>query len=260
MLVAVRLTLVMVMLVVLVVLVSVMLVAAAAFRAVLVGVRMALARRMGVGVAMPMVVVSVGVVVFTRLAMSVVMAMAVLVAMMTVIVIVIVVVVVPMVVAMAAAVVVCPLLGLERALDGGDAAALAPHHLGEHVVFLDVDRLGRDLGRRMPVAHVPGDAQQAQRVLGADLEKLLRGGLHLHEAPVLELQRIAVVEDGRLLEVHEEGGASGSGQHHAAPVAALVVERHRVGHALGLHGGFAEDGGGAQHLWILVRAEQLVSG
>ena len=73
---------------------------------------------------------------------------------------------VPMAMAMvavvvAAGVVVGAALGAERALDRRRRAALAADHLGKHVVVLDPDRVGADLGRRVPVADVPGDPHQA---------------------------------------------------------------------------------------------------
>ena len=62
----------------------------------------------------------------------------------------------PMIVA--AIVIIGAALGLEGAQDGRYGAALAAGHLGQDVVLLYVDRLGRDLGRGVAVADVPGDA------------------------------------------------------------------------------------------------------
>jgi hypothetical protein len=106
-------------------------------------------------------------------------------------------------VVMAAIVVVGAALGLERALHERRGAALAAHHLGEHVVILNVDRIGGDLGRRVAVADVPGDPHQAERVLGPHLQQRLRRRLHLDEASVLELQRVAVVLCRRLVEIEQ---------------------------------------------------------
>ena len=72
-------------------------------------------------------------------------------------------------------------LGLEGARRRGRRAALAAHHFGEHMVVLDIDRVRRDLGRRMPVADVPGDPQEPQRVFGPDFKQPLRRGLDLDE-------------------------------------------------------------------------------
>jgi hypothetical protein len=138
-------------------------------------------------------------------------------------------------------------LGAERAPDGRRRAALAADHLGQDVVVLDPDRVGADLGRRVPVADVPGDPHQPQRILGPDLEERLGRRLHLHEAPVLEPHCIAVGKRRRLIEVEEEVEPALPFQRHAAPVPALMIEDDRVGDPVGLHGGLADDGGGAEH-------------
>src|SRR5689334_21040077 len=59
--------------------------------------------------------------------------------------------VMPMCMVMPTIVFVGAALGLEGALHRNCRAALAAHHLGEHVVVLDIDRVRRDLGWRMPV-------------------------------------------------------------------------------------------------------------
>ena len=78
------------------------------------------------------------------------------------------------VVAIGVVVVVGAALRLEGAHHGLHGAALAAHHLGQDMVVLDIDRVGGDLGRRVPVADMPGDAHQPQRVLGLDLQQALR--------------------------------------------------------------------------------------
>jgi hypothetical protein len=144
-------------------------------------------------------------------------------------------------------------LGAERAPDRRRRAALAAGHLGEHVVVLDPDRVGPDLGRRVPVADVPGDPHQPQRVLGPDLEERLGRGPDRDEAPVLEPHGIAVGKRRRLVEVEEEVEPALPFQRHAAPVPALMIEDDGVGDTIRLHGGFADDGGGAEHLSFSLR-------
>src|SRR5215207_4767686 len=46
-------------------------------------------------------------------------------------------------------------LRLEGARHRRRRSALPAHHLGKHMVLLDIDRVRRDLGRRMPVADMP---------------------------------------------------------------------------------------------------------
>lgn len=147
------------------------------------------------------------------------------------------------------------LLWAEGAGHFGRGRAEAAHHLQQHVVVADIERVLADLRGDMAVADMPGDLHQPQRVVGRDLDEALGGGLDLHEAPVLQLHRVAVVENGRAVEVEEEGEAALGGQRDAPAVARFVVEGQRVGDPLGLHGGAAEDGGGAEHGGFLLCPE-----
>jgi hypothetical protein len=190
-----------------------------------------------------LVVVVVMLVIMTMVVMIVVM-IVVAMAMMGMIVVVMVVIVMVIV---AAIVVVGSALRLEGTLDGRRRAALAAHHLGEDMVLLDVDRVGEDFGGCVPVADMPGDAQEPQRVLGPDLEEALRGRLHLDEPPVVELDGVAVGKRRRLVEIEQEVEAFVALECDAAAVAALVIEGHRIGDALSLDGWLADDGDGAEH-------------
>src|SRR5262245_35223287 len=132
---------------------------------------------MGLIVAMIAIVVIVVVVMFTPMATVVAVIMVVMVMPMAAM-------IVP--VAMAGMIVALMIIGAslrtERARHGRHAAALAAHHLGQHVVVLDVDHIRRDLGGRVAVADVPSDPKQPRRALGLDLEQPLGGGLHFDQA------------------------------------------------------------------------------
>ena len=202
--------------------------------------------------AMPMLAPMIVGVVIVRMTVCVIgMIMRVIVPMMTVIVVAVVVVVMPVAVAVAVVVPAIVLVGAALRLEGahhdGGRAALAAHHLGQHVVVLDVDRVRRHLGGGVPVADVVGHLQEPQRVLGAHLQQALGRGLHLHEAAVLELHGIAVVQHRGLVEIEQKVEAGIAFQRDAAAVAALVIEGDGVGNPVRFHGGFAEDRGGAEH-------------
>jgi hypothetical protein len=200
--------------------------------------------------AMPMLAPMIVGVVIVRMTVCVIgMIMRVIVPMMPVIVVAVVVVVMPVAVAVVvpAIVLVGAALRLEGAHHDGGRAALAAHHLGQHVVVLDVDRVRRHLGGGVPVADVVGHLQEPQRVLGAHLQQALGRGLHLHEAAVLELHGIAVVQHRGLVEIEQEIEAGIAPERDAAAVAALVIEGDGVGNPVRFHGGFAEDRGGAEH-------------
>jgi hypothetical protein len=138
-------------------------------------------------------------------------------------------------------------LGLERARDRADAAALAARQLGDRGIDLDIDRVAVELGRNMRPAEMPGEAHEPCRIFRTDLEELLRRRPHLHEAAVLELHRVAVVERRGAVEVELELEPAMGPQRELAALTGVVVEPGRIGNPVGLDGGFADDGGGAQH-------------
>ena len=138
-------------------------------------------------------------------------------------------------------------LGLERPHYGAHCAALPAYHLGQDMVVLDVDRLSRDLGRRMAVADMPGDAHQTQRVFGPNLEQALRRRLHQHETAILQLDSVAIADRGGLVEIEQDAEPAIGLEREAAAVAVVMVERQRVDDAVLPDGGLANDGGGAKH-------------
>jgi hypothetical protein len=150
-------------------------------------------------------------------------------------------------VVMAAIVLVGAAFRLEGPHHRNGRAALAAHHLGEHVIVLDIERVGGDFGRRVSVADMIGNPEEPQRVFGPDLQEPLRRGLHLDQPAVLELHRIAVGQDGGPVEVEQEIQAVIALQRHPAAVTALVVQGDGIDDAVGLDGRFADDGSGAQH-------------
>lgn len=139
------------------------------------------------------------------------------------------------------------LLRPERAHHPRRRAALPAHHLGKDMVVLNVDGAVRDLGWRVAVADMPGHAHEPERVLGADFQQLLRGGLHGDEPAIIELQRIALVEHARLVEIHHQIQPAIAFQNGPAALTILMVQRDGVDHAIGLYGRFANDGGSAEH-------------
>lgn len=138
-------------------------------------------------------------------------------------------------------------LGLERTLDHAHGAALATDHLGEDMVVLDIDGVCRDFRRCVPVADMPGDAHQPQRVLGPHFEQALRSGPDQDQAAVFELHGIAIVQNRRLVEIEQDLAPAIALQRDAAAIAILMVERQGLNDLVLLDRGLADDGGGAQH-------------
>ena len=173
--------------------------------------------------------------------MVVMMPMAVVMAMMVVVV------VVPAAAIVAMRVVMDFRLRLERTLDHRHGAALPTHQFAERRIVRDVKGVGRHLGRDVMAAEMPGETHQPQRVLGADFQQAFRRRLDLDQRAVFELQRVAVVQRRRLIERDREFQPARRADTDAIDRAVAVTEGQRIDDALGLDGGLAKDGGGAEH-------------
>jgi len=92
----------------------------------------------------------------------------------------------------------------ERPLDRFGSRAEPARHLQEHMVVRDIQRLGRDLGGDVPVAEMPRDLHEPERIVRRDRDQSLGGGLDLNQPPVLELYGVAVLDNARALQIQQE--------------------------------------------------------
>jgi hypothetical protein len=136
--------------------------------------------------------------------------------------------------------------GIERRFDLDHARAKAAHHLLDHMIAADAQALGHDLHRQMPVAEVPGDADEMHGVAAADFEQRLGRGDHLDQPAVLKHQRVAAAQRDDLGQVEQELQPARAGHRHAAAMPVVELEHNRIGRLLapGLR---SFDGRGAQH-------------
>ena len=81
--------------------------------------------------------------------------------------------------------------GIERRLDLDDARAEPRHHRLDNVIAPDPEALWHDLRRQMPVAEMPGDPDQMQRIGTPDLDQRLGCRNHLDQPAIFQHQRIA---------------------------------------------------------------------
>jgi hypothetical protein len=157
------------------------------------------------------------------------------------------VVVMAVMIVMLTGVIVAGTLGLERPRHRADTAALAAGEFGEPRIVRDVDRVRAQLRKHVSLPKMPGQADEPYGVLGADLEKTFRRRLDLDQPPILEHDGVAVVQGGRFVEIECEFDAAMGRERALAALPGRVVEPRRVGDAVRLDGGFADDAGGAQH-------------
>lgn len=142
-------------------------------------------------------------------------------------------------------------LGPEWPGDLGQGASLSADHLGKHMIILDIESIGGDLGGRVTVADMPGDTHQPQHVLGPHFQQIFDGGLHHHKPAIFKFQRIALVENRCTVEIEQKGDATLGGQNGPAPLTILMVEHDGRSNLFGLDGRLANDAGGAQHDMLL---------
>lgn len=137
--------------------------------------------------------------------------------------------------------------GLEGARDRRRGATLATDQFGIRSRIGNVEEIGADLRRDVAAAQLPGQAQEPGGILRAHFEKGFGRGTHGDEAPVLESQRIAVLQRSGLLKGDGEAHPGRTGEDRGRTLPAGMIQCHGVGYGIGADGGFANDGGGAQH-------------
>ncbi|MFJ5368486.1 hypothetical protein ACIPIA_04610 [Bosea sp. CER48] len=138
-------------------------------------------------------------------------------------------------------------LRLERALDLSHRAALPAHQLRQSRMAGHVQCISGHFSGDVVAAEMPGQTHQTQRVLGANLEQAFQRSLDLHQAAVLQLQRIAGVQGRRLVEADREFEPALGRDGHAVNGAVAMTEAQRIDDAVGADGGLAKDGSGAKH-------------
>jgi hypothetical protein len=138
-------------------------------------------------------------------------------------------------------------LRLEGALDGSCRTTLPAHEFGHGRIVLDVEGVCRDFDQAMAAAEMPGEAREAQGILGPHLQQRLGRRPDLDELAVLEPQGIAVVDGGFHIEIEQDLGPALGPQRPLTAAAGLVVEGDRGDDTVRLHGGLADDGGDAGH-------------
>ena len=138
-------------------------------------------------------------------------------------------------------------LRLERTLDHRHRTALPAHQFAERGIVRDVEGIGRHLGCDMVPPEMPGETNQTQRVLGADLQQAFRCGLDLDQRAVFQPQGVAVVQHRGLVERDRELKSARRADADAIYRTVPMAQWQRIDDALGLDGGLAENGGGAKH-------------
>jgi len=101
-------------------------------------------------------------------------------------------------------------------------------HILDNVVVADAQPIAEKLGRQMPVAKMPGNADEIGRAGGGNLEQALGHRLHQDQPSILELEGVAILHHGRFLEVEQEYGLVDATHDEAAAVAIVALKSERI--------------------------------
>lgn len=135
---------------------------------------------------------------------------------------------------------------MEGRVDGHDIGAELHEHVLDHVITADAQPVAEQFGRQVPVAEVPGEAQQMRAVLARHLHQSLGRRLDRDDAPVLEQKAVALLQRHGLGQVEQELRPAPGGHGDAAPVPRVEIEHDGVGRRLGPEAS-GIDGEGADH-------------
>lgn len=127
--------------------------------------------------------------------------------------------------------------GMEGGVDRYDIGAELDEHVLDHVITADAQAVAEQFGRQMPVAEVPGEAQQMRPVPAGHLDQRLGRRLDRDDAPVLEQQAVALLQRYGLGQVEQEFGPALRGHGDAAPMPRVEIEHDGVGRRLGPEAG-----------------------
>ena len=108
-------------------------------------------------------------------------------------------------VAMAATACIGAAFGIEWRLDLDQARAEPFDQRLDHVIAANAQGRGRDLGRQMAIAKMPGQADQVVRVRSLDLDQGFGCGHHLDQPAVFQHQRIAAAQHDGAFQIEQEG-------------------------------------------------------
>ena len=117
-------------------------------------------------------------------------------------------------------------------------------HILDDMIVADAQSVAEKLGRQMPVAEVPGDADEIGRAGGDNLKQTLGNRLHQDQPAVLEFEGVAILHHGRFLEIEKKYGLADAPHDKAATVTIVTLESERISGRAGPSTGGKNAGGG----------------
>lgn len=138
-------------------------------------------------------------------------------------------------------------LGLESARDIRHHTAKAASHLGGSRISQNIKRVSRDLAWHMIAAEIEGRLQQPRRIFRFDFDERFRRGFDQNKRAIIKLQRITIIQHGRLFERQREDRAIFALERRVLALSCLMVKSDHINNLVGLYGRFPDKACGAQH-------------
>jgi hypothetical protein len=118
-------------------------------------------------------------------------------------------------------------LRIKRRIDFLDVTAKAFDHAGDYVISTNADAVGEKLDRQMPVAQMPGDADQIALGRGVDFHARLRFRANSDDT-MFSGQTIAIAQPDRLRLINQQLLPAFGDQHYPTAKAAIIVDQHVI--------------------------------
>jgi hypothetical protein len=117
---------------------------------------------------------------------------------------------------------------VEWCLDRIDVSAEALHHRCDYMIGTDAEAIAEQLHRQVPVAEMPGDADQLAFVMRVDLQQRFRFRTDPDDAAVVEPQPVTMAQPRGLREIEQHLLAAFSRQQDAATMPVIEVDQHVI--------------------------------
>jgi hypothetical protein len=119
-------------------------------------------------------------------------------------------------------------LRLEGGLDVGHEPAETNHHVLKDMIAADTQPSAEDLHIRVPIAQVPGQADEIKRMTAFDLGEQFDTTADAHNRSIVEHKTVAVSQVGRVRQIQQKTRAALGDQHQAPSMPIVGAENHAV--------------------------------
>jgi hypothetical protein len=119
-------------------------------------------------------------------------------------------------------------LWLEGGLYVGHEPAETGYHLFKHMIAADTQLVAENLHVRVPIAQVPGQAEEIKCVSAFDLGERFNTAAHAHDRSIVEDETVAIPQYSRVRQIKQKAGSTLRGQHATPTMPIVGTENHAI--------------------------------